>query len=330
MSMRKRNLQSVLGHTVEDLVHPDHPYRRLLEIIPFEVLCKSLEGKYSRLGRGGYPAQSAFKILLLQWMEDLSDREAERFLQENLAGKFFCGFTLTEDTPDFSTICTFRDRIGVKGLAEMFNQVRESLQATGLVREVFTFVDATHLISKVNLWKERDKGIEAGLGKLSNANISQVAADKQARFGKKGNTKWFGYKIHASVDMTHGLIARVCASPANLEDNSGARHVLPRKGMVFADKAYCTSKAAYEMRRRSLHSGAILRNDMTKKNHDKDRWLTSVRMPYESTFARFEKRARYRGLVKCQFQAFMQALAHNCKRLIKIGAPPLVLRHHCA
>ena len=35
-------------------------------------------------------------------MEDLSDRELERFLQENLAGKYFCGFSLEDDTPDHS------------------------------------------------------------------------------------------------------------------------------------------------------------------------------------------------------------------------------------
>jgi IS5 family transposase len=142
--------------------------------------------------------------------------------------------------------------------------------------------------------------------------------------------KWFGYKIHAGIDMAHGLISRVAATPANVEDNAGARHVLPRQGMVFADKAYSVGGAQREMRRRGLHSGAILRNQMKAKNPDKDRWLAGVRMPYESTFARFEKRARYRGLAKCQFQAFMQAFSHNFKRLLAIGAAPLILRPDCA
>ena len=36
-------------------------------------------------------------------------------------------------------------------------------------------------------------------------------------------------------------------------------------------------------------------------------------MPYEGVFATLGKKARYRGLVKNQFQAFMQALAFNLK-----------------
>ncbi|MDN3505394.1 MAG: transposase [Rhabdochlamydiaceae bacterium] len=32
-------------------------------------------------GRAGYHIESGFAALLLQWMEDLSDRELERFLQ---------------------------------------------------------------------------------------------------------------------------------------------------------------------------------------------------------------------------------------------------------
>ena len=330
MGIQRRNLQPVLGPSVEDLVRSDHAYRRLSALIPFDVLCAPLRSKYSTLGRAGYPVEAIFKALLLQWLEDLSDRELERFLEENVAGKLFCGFTLTDPTPDHSTICLARKRIGTKSLADLFNAVRASLQSAGLVREVFTFVDATQLISKSNLWKERDRVIEKGLGKLNNLTVAQVAADPEARFGKNDRSKWYGYKIHASVDMSHGLIARVCVTPANVEDTRGARHVLPRQGMVFGDKAYGVGNAARAMRRRGLHSGAILKRKMKEKNWDKDRWLTGVRMPYEGTFARFEKRARYRGKAKCQFQAFMQALAHNFKRLLAIGAPPLILGPRCA
>jgi hypothetical protein len=79
-------------------------------------------------------------------------------------------------------------------------------------------------------------------------------------------------------------------------------------------------KAARAIRLRRLHPGAVLKEDMKAKNRDKDRWLNSVRMPYDGTFARFEKRARYLGTAKCQFQAFMQALSHNMKRLLVIPA----------
>jgi IS5 family transposase len=330
MSLGKRNLQPSLGHAVSDLVKQDHPYRRLLSMVDFEGLCAPLKSMYGSQGRAGYPVAGLFKALLLQWMEDLSDRELERYLEENVAAKFFCGFELGDSTPDHSTFGVMRERIGTEGLARLFNWVRDELKAQGLVREVFTFVDATQLISKTNLWRERDRLIGEGEAKLSNTTVGKVATDRQARFGKKGRTKWYGYKIHAGVDMSHGLIARVAVTPANVEDQEGARHVLPRAGMVFGDKAYGVGKAARAIRLRGLHPGAVLKEGMKAKNRDKDRWLNSVRMPYEGTFARFEKRARYRGTAKCQFQAFMQALSHNMKRLLVIDAPPLVFRPHYA
>lgn len=40
--------------------------------------------------------------------------------------------------------------------------------------EVFTFVDATHLISKVGLWKERDKAIELKLESLNNKTLKTL------------------------------------------------------------------------------------------------------------------------------------------------------------
>lgn len=330
MSLGKRNVQPSLGHAVADLVKPEHPYRRLLAMVDFEGLCSPLQSKYGVRGRAGYPVAGLFKALLLQWMEDLSDRELERYLEENVAGKFFCGFELGDPTPDHSTFGVMRERIGTHGLAKLFNRVRDQLKAQGLVREVFTFVDATQLISKMSLWRERDRLIEDGESKLSNTTVGKVATDPEARFGRKGRSKWYGFKIHAGVDMSHGLITRVAVTPANVEDQQGAVHVLPREGMVFGDKAYGVGKAGLAIRFRGLHSGAVLKEDMKAKDRDKDRWLNSVRMPYEGTFSKFEKRARYRGTVKCQFQAFMQALSHNLKRLLVIDAPPLVFRPQCA
>ena len=55
--------------------------------------------------------------------------------------------------------------------------------------EVFTFVDACHLMSKANLWKERDKALQKKYERLNNEVLPKVAADTQARIGCKGNNK---------------------------------------------------------------------------------------------------------------------------------------------
>ena len=93
--------------------------------------------------------------------------------------------------------------------------------------------------------------------------------------------------------------------------------------MVFMDKGYCTKDAQKTIKINECHSGAILKNSMKGKCFNKDRWLSSVRMLYEGTFSKIQKRARYRTTMKVQFQAFRQALSDNLKKLIKIEAPPL-------
>lgn len=161
---------------------------------------------------------------------------------------------------------------------------------------------------------------------MNNKNIQNYSSDPEARYGAKGKNKiWCGYKRHVSVDMSHGLVNKVAVTPANMPDSKGAKHVCPSSGMVFADKAYSEKPAQDAIKAKGCHSGAILKNNMTAKNKDKDRWLSSVRMPYEGVFSKQSNKARFRGLVKIQFQAFMQALAYNLKRLVKIQAPPIIL-----
>ena len=124
--------------------------------------------------------------------------------------------------------------------------------------------------------------------------------------------------------MGSGLIERVAVTPANISDQEGFKHVCPRDGqMVFADKAYCLKKAQEAMVHRNAASGAILRQNMIGKNKDLDRWRSAIRAPFEGVFSKVEKRTRYRGHAKVQFQFFMEAIIHNAKRLVKINAPPL-------
>lgn len=99
---------------LEDLVRPDHPYRKIKEIVNFKGLLKPLYCLYGNKGAEGIAVEIGFKCLLLQFYEDKSDRELENALQENVAMKWFCGFSLTEKTPDHSYFGKLRQRTGTK------------------------------------------------------------------------------------------------------------------------------------------------------------------------------------------------------------------------
>lgn len=306
--------------TLDGLVSRDHPYRRFETLIDLPTLARPLHALYSARGRRELGAERALRLLILQFVEDLSDREMERFVRENLAAKWFCGFGLTERTPDHAFFGGFRKRLGTKQLMDIFNQLRAGLKDAGLVREVFTFVDASQLVSKLSTWSDRDKAIAQGLESFNNKTAATVAADPQARFGAKGKNKfWYGYKEHVSVDMQSGLINKVAATPADVTDDRGLRHVCPDQGAVFADKGYCVKEAQKVLRRKGCHNATIKKRNMKAKNRDKDRWIASMRAPYERVFSKRSKRVRYRGQAKVQFQVAMNAIAHNLKRLISLG-----------
>ena len=159
------------------------------------------------------------------------------------------------------------------------------------------------------------------------ASLAYRLKDLDRNLGRscKGKDKfWYGYKANAACDMGSMLITKIAVTPANIPDEQGFKHICPRYGeMVFGDKSYCLKPALLEMKKRSCYSAAILKNNMATKNKDLDRWRSKVRAPFEGIFSKFEKRARYKGLVKIQFQAFMDALVWNTKRLVRINAPPL-------
>ena len=312
--------------SLDDLVPQAHSYRKFMDIWSFKHAEKWLKKLQKDNPYEGYGLFRLFKCLLLQFMEDISDRELERFLQENNASKWFVGFSLTDKTPDHTVFTRARKRIGTKTLSIIFADLGNQLKAQGLMSEVFTFVDSSHLVSKANLWEERDKAIKEKYEKLNNVVLPKIAHDKQARIGCKGQKKyWYGYKRHVSVDMQSGLINKIATTPANVTDAQGLKHVCPTQGAVYTDKGYCVSPATKVAAKNGCHLAAIKKNNMKGKNKEQDRWYSHIRSPYERVFSQRQRRSRYVGTMKNQFTAFMEAICFNLKRFCVLAPPGLAL-----
>jgi hypothetical protein len=75
---------------LDSLVSSTHPYRRFQAYLPDST--EALADVRQLKGADGYGVERLFRCLLVQFMEDRSDRELERYLEENLAAKWLCGF----------------------------------------------------------------------------------------------------------------------------------------------------------------------------------------------------------------------------------------------
>jgi IS5 family transposase len=321
MSLKKGEQLMLTNISCDSLVSKEHAYRKINEVMDLRGLEEEFEKLYSVNGQPGIPVEKGLRAIIVQFMEDFSDRGMQRALAENLAVKWFCGFELTDKTPDHSYFEKLRKRLGTENIAKVFNTMVEQLKRRDICGNVFTFIDSAGIVTKTALWAERDKAIKDGLDKLNNTNVKDYSADKDARFGCKGKNKfWFGYKRHHSVDMKSGIIKKVAVTAANVADGEALKHVCPKDGsMVFADKAFCGKTSRNTIKAKGCYDGGvILKNNMKDKNKDKDRWATKVRMPYEGIFSKCQTRARYRGTAKVQFQAFMEAIVHNIKTAAKI------------
>lgn len=311
---------------VFDLIVPvDHPFRRLNSILNFSDLVRPLRSLYSDLGTTGLDVEKGFRALLIQFWENYSDREMERCLRENLAVRFFCGFGLTEETPVYSYFTKLRSRIGAEKLADMFNQINEQLRHAGLFGDVFTFIDASAIVTKTALWEERDEAIKNGEEKLNNQNVQKYAADKDARWGVKSKTNiWYGYKRHHAVDMRFGLINKLAVTPANILDYETVKNICPIQGMVFMDKLFDCKKTRFWLSVNNCADAIIMKNNNKNKDRYLDSWRSKIRMQFEGNFSKLNHRARYRGQTKVLFQCLAEAICHNLKKAVKILSNNLI------
>jgi len=323
MQTPSEKTEKMLFATEEDIfktiIGATHPFRKLNQLIDFEKLVEPMRAAYSTLGANGIDVQRGIKALLIQFWEDYSDREMEQAIKENLAVRWFCGFSIIGKTPDHTYFCKLRKRIGTKRIEQLFKDVNTILDSYGLFGNVFTFIDASTIITKAALWEERDRAIKDGADKLDNSNVKKYATDKDARWGAKSKKKyWFGYKRNTAVDMRCGLIKKVTVTPANVLDFEAVEDIMPDQGAVFMDKGYDTKKTDDIIKAHGCYAATIRKNNNKEKNPDLDSWHSKIRMPFEGTFSKMDKHARYRGLEKNGMQGFLQAVAYNLKKAVNI------------
>ena len=111
---------------------------------------------YSDWGQKGIDINKGFKALLIQQME--------KAVRENLAIRWFAGFSLSEETPDYSYFSKLRKRIRAEKLSDIFKNINKELENQGLFGNVFTFINASAIVSKTALWAEQDRAIHIGRG----------------------------------------------------------------------------------------------------------------------------------------------------------------------
>jgi IS5 family transposase len=341
------------GEYLYDQVIPkDHFLRKLKDEIDWELFTKKLIKLYKGQGQYGRPPFDpalVLKMSVVAYLYDLSERQVEVYVNENLPAKYFVGLAVDQKAPDHSTLTAFRRRLLKRGKLTIFEQMLDEIvriaQEKGVTFGSIQIVDSVHSAAHANPDKEENRRRK---GKEPHDPDARWAA-KHSRKVKKENGEiekqikyFYGYKAHVSLNAETGLITTVQATAGDVYDG---HHFTPlvdhdlEQGLVVstytADKGYDDGNNHYYLEHHKLKSAIRLKNKRTeKKDANKDVWFQLKDTPeyqdglrerykIERKFGEAKQwhglgRCRYVGITNFTIQVILTAMVLNLKRLIKI------------
>jgi transposase, IS5 family len=102
---------SFYGEYLYDQVVPqDHFLRKLRQIIEWNRFTRKLIKLYKGegvVGRPPFDPALVLKVELIAYLYNLSERQVEVYINENLPAKFFVGLAVDQRAPDHSTLTVF-------------------------------------------------------------------------------------------------------------------------------------------------------------------------------------------------------------------------------
>jgi IS5 family transposase len=280
------------------------PLEKLNNGIDFELFRNLLEEKLSKLpkGPGGRPPYDyvlMFKILILQRYYNLSDEQVEYQINDRMSFMRFLDLTMADDIPDSRTVWTFREQLTDLNLVEeLFSLFIKELESLNLIVNEGKIMDASFVeVPRQRNSREENAQIKAGEipESFTQNPHKQAQKDTDARWTKKNDVSYFGYKNHAKQDAKSKLITKYLVTDASVHDSQATDHLLDEndKGEDFyADSAYSgapqeTIITNKEMVNKVCEKGAR-NHPLTEEQRSSNREKSRVRVRVEHIFGFME------------------------------------------
>jgi len=187
-----------------------------------------------------------------------------------------------------------------KGLVEkLFNKFRDYLSVQGLIMNEGKMIDASFTVApRQRNTREENKMIKEGKGdELWNDNPNKKRhKDIDARWTKKNNETFYGYKNHAKVDTKSKFIDTYKVTDASVHDSQALDDLLTEedKGQdLYADSAYTGEDqekviSKHEMNNK-VHEKGYRNKSLTEKQKNQNREKSKTRARVEHVFGFMEQ-----------------------------------------
>ena len=225
-------------------VHAQHPLRRVLALVDFNLARAVVAHTYGDNGRVSVDPAVLLKLMFLLFQENVrSERELMRRLPERLDWLWFLGYGLDDKIPDHSVLSQARKRWGGELFETLFaHTVRQCVEA-GLVDGAKVHVDG----SLIDADASRDSVIKADAETVARIKAAYAAQERKlddtalpsARTdinrglisttdpdapcvskGPSSGTARPRYKTHRMVDDRCGVITATATTPGDVAEPS--------------------------------------------------------------------------------------------------------------
>ena len=329
------------------------PLQRLDAVIDWEMFREPIEAAFriTPKGPGGRPPYDRlmmFKILILQRYYNLSDEQTEVQILDRLSFQQFLGLKLGDSVPDANTIRTFKETLSQKGVeATLFEQFTQALTRQGIIAKTGSLVDASFVeVPRQRNRQEENEDLKKGAVPLNFAKVDKhgkrsrlAQKDLDARWAKKHQKTYFGYKNHVKVDRESKLIQKYTVTDAAVHDSQVFETLVDaqdRGQTIHGDKGYQSEKIKAYLQAlgcidRILEKGTRHRPlSESQKKSNKERSKIRARVEHVFGFIHTAMQGatnRCIGYARNRFQIGLMNLTYNLCRyeqLVRLqGAPRL-------
>ena len=319
------------------------PLEQLTRYIDFEQFRTQLEEVFEReekaaTGRRPYDTVLMFKILILQRLYNLSDEQTEFQITDRLSFTRFLGLKLGSKIPDFSTVWRFREALTKAGTVKgLFDQFTRHLEEKGVIGKNGAIVDASFVeVPRQRNSRDENKKIKEGTvppdWKDQPAKLSHK--DVEARWTKKNNETFYGYKDHIRTDADTVLITDYVVTDAAVHDSQVLTQLIGKEDKdrtLWADSAYKSEQTDRLLEEwkvdNQIHEKAARNRPLTKEQQAHNRQKSKIRCLVEHVFGHIETSMQgpelaYIGLKRISSGVGLANLTYNMCRftqLIRLG-----------
>ena len=266
---------------------------------------------FSKGGRPPFNRLMMFKVLILQRLNNISDEKTEYQINDRLSFQRFLGLSLSDDVPDEKTIWLYREALVKAGVIEtLFQLFYQELEVRGIIAHEGSINDA----SFVEVPKRRKKKDD---NEHSNRQI-----DDDAKWTKKGNISYFGYKNHIKVDVKSKVITDYAVTAANVHDGQKFAEFYSEyeNDTAYGDSAYVGQKLPTNIKQ-EICEKAYRNKPLTEEQKAENRRKSKVRARVEHVFGFIEGHMhgstfRGKGTSRAEFNVGLTNLVYNIERFV--------------